>query len=236
MDLQSLKEQVFQANLALVRAGLVVLTWGNVSGVAREAGIMVIKPSGVSYDAMKPQDMVEVSLETGRAVNGSLRPSSDTPTHLVLYREFPEIAGITHTHSTFATSWAQAGHPIPCFGTTHADLAFGPVPLTRPLSPREIETEYEANTGEVIAEHFREHHLKPLETPVVLVASHGPFAWGKSPMQSTENAIALEEVARMAFYTRLLHPQCPEISPALLNKHFLRKHGASAYYGQPKSQ
>lgn len=232
MSYDALKEQVWRANQALVKAGLVVLTWGNASGADRRAGVMAIKPSGVEYDTLQPSDIVVVSLETGEVVEGDLRPSSDTPTHLFLYREFDSINGIAHTHSTHATSWAQACRAIPCFGTTHADLAFCPVPLTRSLTPDEIEGDYEGNTGKVIVEHFRNAGLKPREVPGVLVAHHGPFVWGASAMAAAENAIALEEVAHIAFNTVLLNPQCGEIPAALLQKHFLRKHGEGAYYGQ----
>jgi L-ribulose-5-phosphate 4-epimerase len=232
---KELREAVWQANLDLVKAGLVVLTWGNASGVDRAAGVMAIKPSGVDYAVLSPEDIVLLDLETGQPREGTrLRPSSDTPTHLLLYRAFPEIGGVVHTHSECATSWAQAHREIPCLGTTHADQFYGAVPLTRPLSDAEIEGDYEVNTGEVIVERFRQAGLNPEYVPGVLVASHAPFTWGKTAAKAVENAIVLEQVARMALQTFTVNPQAAPVPQKLLDKHFLRKHGAGAYYGQGK--
>lgn len=233
--LEELKEAVLQANLELPRRGLVVYTWGNVSGVDRERGLMVIKPSGVSYEAMKASDMVVVSLETGEKVEGALNPSSDTPTHVVLYREFPEAGGIVHTHSRWATTLAQAGRDLPPLGTTHADHFYGAVPCTRAMRREEIEGvpgHYEWETGHVIVEAFRERGIDPACVPAALVRSHGPFTWGKTPAKAVENAVVLEELAFMAWHDLALDPDIPDMPRALLDKHFLRKHGASAYYGQ----
>lgn len=233
--LEELKESVLQANLELPRRGLVVYTWGNVSGVDRERGLMVIKPSGVSYEAMKASDMVVVSLETGETVEGALNPSSDTPTHAVLYRAFPEIGGIVHTHSRWATTFAQAGRDLPPLGTTHADHFYGAVPCTRAMIPGEIEGapgHYEWETGRVIEETFRERKIDANAVPAALVRSHGPFTWGKTPAKAVENAVVLEELAFMAWHDLALDPDIPDMPRALLDKHFLRKHGASAYYGQ----
>ncbi len=228
--LEELKEQVCQANLDLVKEGLVVQTWGNVSGVDRASGNLVIKPSGVPYAGMKPEQMVVVSLATGQVVEGGLQPSSDTPTHRGLYRAFQEIGGVAHSHSLFATAWAQAGAAIPALGTTQADYWNGEVPCTRLLTAAEIQTDYEANTGHVIVETFE--HKDPAHHPAVLVASHGPFTWGKSARQAVENAAVLEFVARLAGETIRLNPMVKPIQPALLAKHFFRKHGPGAYYGQ----
>ena len=230
--LEKLKDQVCQANLELVRKGLVVETWGNASGMDRERGFMVIKPSGVPYDGMKPSHMVVVSLKTGKVVDGNLKPSSDTRTHLVLYRAFPEIGGLVHTHSLFATAWAQAQRGLPSYGTTQADYWYGDVPCTRLLTPSEIKKDYEANTGEVIVETFRKLKLDPLQHPAALVASHGPFTWGKDVADAVHNAGVLEFVARLASETLRINPQLKPMQPVLLDKHFLRKHGAGAYYGQ----
>ena len=230
--LEKLKDQVCQANLELVRKGLVVETWGNASGMDRERGFMVIKPSGVPYDGMKPRHMVVVSLKTGKVVDGNLKPSSDTRTHLVLYRAFPEIGGLVHTHSLFATAWAQAQRGLPSYGTTQADYWYGDVPCTRLLTPSEIKKDYEANTGEVIVETFRKLKLDPLQHPAALVASHGPFTWGKDVADAVHNAGVLEFVARLASETLRINPQLKPMQPVLLDKHFLRKHGAGAYYGQ----
>ena len=233
--LEELKESVLQANLELPRRGLVVYTWGNVSGVDRERGLMVIKPSGVSYEAMKASDMVVVSLETGETVEGALNPSSDTPTHVVLYREFPEAGGIVHTHSRWATTLAQAGRDLPPLGTTHADHFYGAVPCTRAMRREEIEGvpgHYEWETGHVIVEAFRERGIDPASVPAALVRSHGPFTWGKTPAKAVENAVVLEELAFMAWHDLTLDPDLPDMPRALLDKHYLRKHGASAYYGQ----
>ena len=226
--LEQLKEQVFQANLDLVKHGLVIFTWGNVSGIDREKGFVVIKPSGVAYDKMKPKDMVVLNLY-GQVVEGTLKPSSDTPTHLVLYRQLPEIGGGVHTHSEWATSWAQAGRAIPALGTTHAHYFFGEVPCTRKMTKAEIEGDYELETGKVIVETFRE--LNPFQVPGVLVNNHGPFTWGANAGEAVHNAVVMEEVAKMAFRSQVLNPDA-SMSQDLLDKHFLRKHGKNAYYGQ----
>jgi L-ribulose-5-phosphate 4-epimerase len=228
----ALKQRVLRANLALVEAGLVVLTWGNASGVDRAAGVMAIKPSGVAYDKLKADDMVVLSLETGEVVDGRGRPSSDTPTHLHLYRSFASIGAVVHTHSTFATSFAQALREIPCFGTTHADNFYGTIPVTRPMTPPEIETDYELNSARVIVERFTSTRLDPANVPGVLLASHAPFAWGANEDKAVENAIVLEFAAQMAMYTLAINPATTAIPQVLLDKHFLRKHGAKAYYGQ----
>jgi len=230
MSLKELKEAVWEANLQLVREGLVLLTWGNASAIDRQRGLVVIKPSGVPYDQMKPRHMVVVSLETGQTVEGALRPSSDTPTHLVLYRAFPQIGGVVHTHSLYATAWAQACRPLPCYGTTQADYWFGEVPCTRAMKPAEIRRDYEANTGHVIVETFRGRD--PLQQPAVLVASHGPFTWGRHVHEAVHNAVVLEFVARLASETLRIHPRVRPVTRPLLEKHFLRKHGPGAYYGQ----
>lgn len=229
---EALKEQVWKANLDLVKAGLVVLTWGNASGADRDAGVMAIKPSGVAYDALLPEDIVVVSLGTGEVVEGALRPSSDTPTHLVLYRELPTIGGVAHTHSSAAVSWAQAERDVPCLGTTHADHFHGCVPVTRRLREEEIRGAYEHETGVVIAECFRARGLDPDDVPGVLVAGHGPFAWGPTAAKAVENAIALEATARMALDTLRINPDAAAIDQALLDRHHRRKHGSGAYYGQ----
>lgn len=228
--LNQLKAEVCQANLDLVDEGLVIQTWGNVSGIDRARGLVVIKPSGVPYAGMKPRHMVVVSLETGQVVEGDLKPSSDTPTHLVLYRAFPKIGGVVHTHSLYATTWAQARKGIPSYGTTQADYWYGEVPCTRLLTPREIKADYEANTGHVIVERFRK--LDPLRHPAVLVASHGPFTWGKDAHDAVHNAVVLEFVARLASETLRINPKAKPMQSVLLDKHFLRKHGPGAYYGQ----
>jgi L-ribulose-5-phosphate 4-epimerase len=228
--LEQLKEQVFNANLLLSEHKLVTLTWGNVSGIDRESGLVVIKPSGVDYSAMKKEDMVVVELETGKTVESSLSPSSDTPTHLELYKAFPNIGGVVHTHSRWATIFAQAGEGIPPLGTTHADYFYGDVPCTREMTEDEIQDNYEANTGKVIIEAFSD--ISPDSIPAVLACSHGPFTWGKSPQAAVENAIVLEEVAFMAWQNLLHDPDLPDIQQELLDKHYLRKHGSDAYYGQ----
>jgi L-ribulose-5-phosphate 4-epimerase len=234
-SLEALKQSVYEANIALVKAGLVVLTWGNASGVDRARGVVAIKPSGVAYDALRPEDIVLVSLTNGEPLPGErLRPSSDTPTHVCLYQRFAEIGGIAHTHSRYATSWAQAGREIPCYGTTHADTFHGVVPLCRALTPEEIEQAYEWNTGLVVADHFKARDLHPLHVPGVLLPFHAPFAWGVTPEQAVENAIILEEVANLAWHTELLNPQARPAPQAIVDKHFRRKHGKDAYYGQPK--
>jgi len=230
--LKKLKADVCRANLDLVAAGLVIQTWGNVSGIDRERGLVVIKPSGVPYEGMRPEHQVVVSLETGEVVEGNLRPSSDTPTHLVLYRAFPHIGGVVHTHSLYATAWAQAGKSIPSYGTTQADYWYGEVPCTRRLKPQEIKSSYEANTGHVIVETFEERELDPAQHPAVLVASHGPFTWGRDAQDAVQNAVILEFVARLASETLHINPAVKPMQRALLDKHFLRKHGPGAYYGQ----
>ena len=227
-----LREQVLEANLALVRAGLIVLTFGNASAADRAAEVVAIKPSGVAYDRLSVADIAVVDLTTGAVVEGESRPSSDTPTHLALYRAWSNVGGIVHTHSAFATAWAQARLEIPCYGTTHADHFDGAVPVTRPLTPREIGGEYERATGEVILETFFALGLEPLHRPAALVASHGPFAWGASVEEAVENAIALEAIAASAHRSVALAGDLEAIPTELLEKHFSRKHGAEAYYGQ----
>ncbi len=228
--LEKLKEEVFRANLDLVRHGLVIMTWGNVSGIDRESGLMVIKPSGVSYDKMTAADMVVTDLE-GNVMEGTLNPSTDAPTHRALYRAFPGAGGIVHTHSTHATAWAQACRPVPCLGTTHADHFYGAVPVTRKLTEMETAEDYEYNTGLVIAEALK--GTDPMSMPAVLVASHGPFTWGTTPADAVHNAVVLEEVARMAAISATLADPT-EIDRHLLDRHYLRKHGKNAYYGQKK--
>ena len=230
--LEGLKEQVFQANLLLPRHNLVTFTWGNVSGIDRDQGLVVIKPSGVSYEEMKAEDMVVVELETGKTVDGSLKPSSDTATHLELYKAFSDIGGIVHTHSRWATTFAQAGRGIIALGTTHGDYFYGEIPCTRKMTKAEIEDEYEKETGLVIKETFL--GKDPDATPAVLVHSHGPFVWGTDPMEAVHNAVVLEEIAFMNFHTLMLEPSIPPMQQELLDKHYLRKHGANAYYGQTK--
>ena len=232
MTHDALKHAVYQANLDIVEAGLVELTWGNASTVDRDAGLFAIKPSGVDYDAMAPDDIPLVSLETGERVEGALDPSSDTPTHRALYRQFSSLGGVVHTHSNYAVSWAQAERPIPCLGTTHADHFYGEIPVTRRMTDDEIQTEYEHNTGVVIVERFREGEIDPAQVPGVLVAGHGPFAWGDEVKHAVENAIVLESVAQKAMQTYSINPDATPIDQALLDKHYLRKHGEEAYYGQ----
>jgi L-ribulose-5-phosphate 4-epimerase len=232
MRLISLKQAVFEANLALVKEGLVKLTWGNASGIDRARGLIVIKPSGISYDEMTPEDMVVLDLQ-GNVADSRLKPSSDTPTHLFLYQAFPSIGSIVHTHSEWATSWAQASRSIPCFGTTHADHFYGPVPCTRLLTADEIQGQYERSTGQVIQEAFT--GINPTEVPGVLVAEHGPFCWGKTPAEAVKHAIILEEIAKMAFRTVMLGKD-HAVQEALLDKHYQRKHGPGAYYGQNKRE
>ncbi|MFV0549701.1 MAG: L-ribulose-5-phosphate 4-epimerase [Limnobaculum xujianqingii] len=229
---QQLKKQVLDANLALPRHNLVTFTWGNVSGIDRERGVIVIKPSGVEYEHMTADDMVVVSLESGKVVEGSKKPSSDTETHLALYRAFPEIGGIVHTHSRHATIWAQAGRDLPAWGTTHADYFYGPIPCTRRMTPAEIAGEYELETGNVIIETFKVLGISAKDIPAVLVNSHGPFAWGTDPDNAVHNAVVLEEIAYMNLFTRQLAPDLGEMQQELLDKHYLRKHGKNAYYGQ----
>ncbi len=230
MMLEKLKELVCQANLQLPKHGLVTFTWGNVSGIDRAQGLVVIKPSGVAYDDMQPKDMVVVALETGKVVEGKLKPSSDTPTHLELFRAFPNIGGVVHTHSRWATSFAQAGRGLAALGTTHADYFYGEVPCTRQLTPGEIQGEYEKETGLLIKETFEGKN--PDSIPAVLVYSHGPFAWGVDPLEAVHNAVVLEEVAFMNFHTLMIQPGIPPMQQELLDKHYLRKHGKNAYYGQ----
>jgi L-ribulose-5-phosphate 4-epimerase len=230
--LPELREQVWRANQDIVRAGLVTLSFGNASGVDREAGVLVIKPSGVPYDALRPEDLVVVSLADGSVVEGTLRPSSDTPTHLLLYQRFTAIGGVVHTHSTAAVAWAQAKRSIPALGTTHADHFHGPVPLGRPLTRAEVEGAYERETGEVIAATLEGLGLDPLEMPAILVASHGPFTWGADARSAAEHAVALETVAAMAAATLALDPAAEPVDQFLLDRHYHRKHGPGAYYGQ----
>lgn len=227
--LEALKKQVYEANMELPKKGLITYTWGNVSGIDRETGYFVIKPSGVDYDELKPEDMVVMDLE-GNKIEGKYKPSSDTPTHLELYKAFKEVGGIVHTHSSWATSWAQAGRGIPCYGTTHADYFYGEIPCARSLTKEEIEGEYEKNTGLVIIETFKDKN--PMFVPGVLCTNHGPFTWGKDANEAVHNAVVLEEVAKMALRTEELKPGVSNIPQVLLDKHFLRKHGANAYYGQ----
>ena len=233
MLLPKLREAVLEANLDLVRYGLVVSTFGNASGVSRDDGLMVIKPSGVPYDTMKPEHLVVTDLH-GKVVEGNLRPSSDLPTHAALYRAFPEIGGVAHTHSKYATAWAQARKSIPCFGTTHADYFHGPIPVTKVMTNAEIKGDYEANTGSVIIRAFKK--LDPLAVPAVLVANHAPFAWGGDARKAAENAWMLEIVAQMAYFTVGVNVHAQGIGKSLHNKHFLRKHGKQAYYGQARSK
>ena len=230
--LEQLKAEVCQANLDLVAEGLVIQTWGNASAVDRASGVMVIKPSGVPYSEMKPQHMVCVSLATGKVVEGKLKPSSDTDTHLILYRAFPKIGGVVHTHSLFATAWAQACKPLLAYGTTQADYWYGDMPCTRKLTPAEIKTNYEANTGEVIVETFKKLKYDPTQHPAVLVASHGPFTWGKDVHDAVHNASVLEFIAKLNSETLRINPKLKPMQSHLLDKHFLRKHGPGAYYGQ----
>lgn len=227
--LEELKKQVYEANMELPRRGLITYTWGNVSGIDHAFGLFVIKPSGVDYDLLKPEDMVVMDLD-GNKVEGKYNPSSDTPTHLELYKAFSEIGGIVHTHSPWATSWAQAGRSISCYGTTHADYFYGEIPCARSLTEEEINGEYEKNTGLVIIETFK--NKNPMHIPGVLCSNHGPFTWGKDAANAVHNAVVLEEVAKMACHTELLNPHVTSAPQVLQNKHFLRKHGKNAYYGQ----
>lgn len=230
--LEELKQQVLEANLLLPKYNLVTFTWGNVSGVDREKGLMVIKPSGVEYDGMTADDMVVISLETGERVEGKWKPSSDTKTHLELYKAFPGVGGIVHTHSPHAVAWAQAVEDIPCFGTTHADYFYGSIPYTRHLTREELEEDYEKNTGTVIVEAFRERCIEPSAVPGVVCASHGPFTWGKDAAQAVYHAVVLEEVAKMAILTRQIRPSATPAPQRYQDKHYFRKHGPEAYYGQ----
>lgn len=230
--LEKLKQEVFEANLLLPKYKLVTFTWGNVSGVDREKGLMVIKPSGVEYDTMKCEDMVVVDLKTGKKFEGDLNPSSDTDTHVALYNAFPNIKGIVHTHSRWATVFAQSGRGIPALGTTHGDYFYGEIPCTRKMTPEEIAGKYELETGNVIIETF--NGKNPDDIPSVLVHSHGPFCWGTDPMNAVHNAVVLEELAFMAWHNLIMNPDIPPMQQELLDKHYLRKHGANAYYGQKK--
>ncbi len=232
--LETLRKQVYEANMELPRRGLVTFTWGNVSGIDRARGLVVIKPSGVEYEALTPQDMVVLDLESGRVVEGGLNPSSDTRTHLELYRAFPDLGGVVHTHSPSAVAWAQAGRDIPCYGTTHADYFYGPVPCARQLTQAEIDEDYEKNTGAVIVETFRRRGLDPMHLPGVICSSHGPFTWGKDAAQAVYHAVVLEEVAKMAILTREVDPSAAPAPQRVQDKHFLRKHGPAAYYGQSR--
>ncbi len=230
--LESLKKSVLDANLELSKRGLVTYTWGNVSGIDRDRGLVVIKPSGVEYENMTEDDMVVVDLKTGETVEGKWKPSSDTPTHLAIYRAFQNIGGVVHTHSRYATSWAQAGKGIPPLGTTHGDYFYGEIPCTRKMTPEEINGDYELETGNVIVEAFKE--LSPDDIPAVLVHSHGPFTWGTDPRNAVHNAVVLEELALMALCTKIITPDISDMQSELLDKHYLRKHGKNAYYGQGK--
>ena len=233
MPYRELKERAYLSNMALMKSGLVVLTWGNSSGADRAAGVFAIKPSGVPYDRLTVEDMVVLRIDTGEVVEGNARPSSDTPTHLVLYQKFPKCGGIVHTHSEFSTAFAQAGREIPCLGTTHADNFYGAIPCTRVMKREEIQKDYEHNTGLVIVERFEQGKIDPAQVPGCLIAGHAPFAWGETPEKAVENAIVLEFTAKMAVTSFALNPNVKPISQDLLDKHFLRKHGPGAYYGQP---
>ncbi len=229
--IQQLKEDVFKANLELVEQGLVIYTWGNVSGIDRESGLVVIKPSGVDYTTMTVEDMVVIDLQ-GNVVEGQLKPSSDTPTHLELYRQYSDIGGVVHTHSEWATSWAQAGVNIPCYGTTHADYFYGEILCTRSLTDEEIQGEYELNTGKVMVETLREANKGAFELPGMIITNHGPFSWGESAHKAVHNAKVMEEVAKMAYRTEKINPRVQPAKQTLVDKHYLRKHGKNAYYGQ----
>ena len=231
--LEELKKRVYEANMELPKYGLVTFTWGNVSEIDRETGLFVIKPSGVPYEELKPEDMVVMDLN-GNKVEGKYNPSSDTPTHLELYKAFPEIGGVVHTHSSYATSWAQSGRNIPCYGTTHADYIYGEVPCLRCLTEAEIEEAYETNTGLLIVNEFKKMNKEILAVPAVLCKNHGPFAWGKDATEAVHNAVVLEEVAKMAYRTELINPDVKPAPQELQDKHYYRKHGANAYYGQAK--
>ncbi|MDE7026577.1 MAG: L-ribulose-5-phosphate 4-epimerase [Duncaniella freteri] len=227
--LEELKEKVYRANIDLVKHGLVIFTWGNVSGIDREKGLMVIKPSGVDYNVMTPDDMVVIDIRTGEKVEGKLKPSSDTPTHLALYRAWPEIGGVVHTHSTYATAWSQAGIDLPNIGTTHADYFHKAIPCTPDMTEPEVTNDYELETGNVIIKRFED--MNPMHTPGVLVKNHGPFSWGKDPHDAVHNAVVMEQVAKMAFIAYQVNPGLT-MNPLLIEKHYLRKHGPGAYYGQ----
>lgn len=229
--LEELKQIVYKANMELPKRGLITYTWGNVSGIDREKGLIVIKPSGVDYDVLKPEDMVILDLD-GNKKEGNWNPSSDTKTHLELYKAFPNLGGIVHTHSPYAVAWAQAGKDIDCYGTTHADYFYGCVPCTRHLTPEEVEEDYEKNTGKVIVETFSKRKIEPAHVPAVICSNHGPFTWGKNPEEAVYHAVVLEEVAKMALLTREINPAARNAPQSIQDKHFLRKHGKNAYYGQ----
>ena len=231
--LEELKIKVYEANMELPKRNLVTYTWGNVSGIDREKGLFVIKPSGVEYDELKPEDLVVMDLK-GNQVEGDMNPSSDTKTHLVLYNAFPQLGGIVHTHSPHAVGWAQAGEDIPCFGTTHADYFYGPVPCARHLTQEELDEDYELNTGKIIVETFRDRGIDPVAVPAVICFSHGPFTWGKNAAQAVYHAVVLEEVAKMALYTRQIKGDAVPAPQRIQDKHYMRKHGPNAYYGQAK--
>ena len=231
--LEELKEKVYLANMELPKRGLVTYTWGNVSGVDREKGLFVIKPSGVEYDELKPSDMVVMDLQ-GNKVEGDMNPSSDTKTHLVLYNAFPQVGGIVHTHSPFAVAWAQAGEDLPCYGTTHADYFYGSIPCARHLTQEELDEDYEMNTGITIVETFKERGLDPMAVSAVLCFSHGPFTWGKDPAQAVYHSVVLEECAKMGLFTKMINPNAAPAPQRMQNKHYMRKHGPNAYYGQKK--
>ena len=231
--LEELKIKVYEANMELPKRNLVTYTWGNVSGIDREKGLFVIKPSGVEYDELKPEDLVVMDLK-GNQVEGDMNPSSDTKTHLVLYNAFPEIGGIVHTHSPYAVGWAQAGRDIPAYGTTHADYFYGPIPCARHLTQDELDEDYELNTGKIIVEEFKSRGIDPVAVPAVICHSHGPFTWGKDAAQAVYHAVVLEEVAKMAIYTRQVDPSAAPAPQRIQDKHYMRKHGPNAYYGQKK--
>ena len=231
--LEELKQKVYEANMELPRRGLVTYTWGNVSGIDREKGLFVIKPSGVEYDELKPEDLVVMDLQ-GNKVEGDMNPSSDTKTHLVLYNAFPQLGGIVHTHSPYAVGWAQAGRDIHCYGTTHADYFYGPIPCARHLTQEELDEDYEMNTGKLIVEEFQARGIDPVAVPAVICHSHGPFTWGKDAAQAVYHAVVLEEVAKMAMFTRQVDPSAAPAPQRIQDKHYMRKHGPNAYYGQGK--
>lgn len=233
--LEELKKAVYEANMDLPKYGLVTFTWGNVSGIDREKGLFVIKPSGVDYDRLTPDDMVVMDLE-GNKVEGKYKPSSDTATHLEIYKAFPEVGGVVHTHSSYATSWAQAGRSIPCYGTTHADYMYGEIPCVRCLNKEEIEGAYEENTGLLIVSEFKRMEKDPMAVPAVLCKNHGPFAWGKDAREAVHNAVVLEEVAKMAYRAETINPRIQPAPQELQDKHYYRKHGANAYYGQSEEK
>ena len=231
--LEKLKEEVYLANMELPKRGLVTYTWGNVSGIDREKGLFVIKPSGVDYDKLRPGDMVVMDLQ-GNKVEGELNPSSDTKTHMVLYNAFPKVGGIVHTHSPYAVAWAQAGEDLPCYGTTHADYFYGSIPCARHLTQEELDEDYERNTGVTIVETFKERGLDPMAVAAVLCFSHGPFTWGKDPAQAVYHSVVLEECAKMGIFTRMVNPNAAPAPQRMQDKHYMRKHGPNAYYGQKK--